>query len=196
MLIIHICFIPLKRNFQKIHDIGSSDGTSSYELIKNLKFDEYILMDKYLYLYLFQNENKIYLFDTTLRDGQQTTGVNFSVSDKVTIANALNDLGIDYIEGGWPGANPTDNQFFERGLKFRNSLLTAFGMTRRPNHSAANDPGLNSLLNSAAKAVCIVGKSSLFQVKEALNISQDENLEMIKDSIIEIVKKNKESILN
>ncbi|SVC88755.1 uncharacterized protein METZ01_LOCUS341609, partial [marine metagenome] len=140
--------------------------------------------------------NRIYLFDTTLRDGQQTTGVNFSVSDKVTIANALNDLGIDYIEGGWPGANPTDNQFFERDLTFKNSLLTAFGMTRRPDHSAANDPGLNSLLNSSAKVVCIVGKSSLFQVKEVLNISEDENLEMIKDSIIEIVKKNKEAIFD
>ena len=92
------------------------------------------------------------------------------------IANALNDLGIDYIEGGWPGANPTDNQFFERNLNFKNSSLTAFGMTRKPGRSAANDPGLNSLLNSKVKTICIVGKASLFQVEEALSISKDENL--------------------
>ena len=92
--------------------------------------------------------NRIYLFDTTLRDGQQTTGVNFSVNDKVVIANSLNDLGIDYIEGGWPGANPIDNQFFEKSLNLSHSSLTAFGMTRRPGHSASNDPGLNFLINS------------------------------------------------
>ena len=140
--------------------------------------------------------NKIYLFDTTLRDGQQTTGVNFSVSDKVIIAKALDDLGIDYIEGGWPGSNPTDNQFFDRDLNMKNSSMTAFGMTRRPGHSAANDPGLNTLLNTSAKSICIVGKSSSFQVKEALNISENENLEMIKDSIEEIKKNNKEPIFD
>lgn len=141
-------------------------------------------------------KNKIYLFDTTLRDGQQTTGVNFSVSDKVVICNALDELGIDYIEGGWPGANPTDNQFFERNLNLTNSSLTAFGMTRRQGHSASNDPGLNSLLNSSAKSICIVGKASLFQVKEALNISENENLEMIEDSIKHILIKNKEPIFD
>ena len=140
--------------------------------------------------------NKVYIFDTTLRDGQQTTGVNFSVSDKEIISKALNELGIDYIEGGWPGANPTDNQFFERDLDFNHSSLTAFGMTRRPNHSAANDPGLNSLINSKAKSICIVGKSSSFQVKEALNISKEENLLMIKDSIEEINKHKKEPIFD
>ena len=93
-------------------------------------------------------EDKVYLFDTTLRDGQQTTGVNFSVSDKMIISQHLNDIGIDYVEGGWPGANPTDNDFFSRDLKFNNSKLTAFGMTRRPGKSAENDPGLNSLIGS------------------------------------------------
>ena len=78
----------------------------------------------------------------------------------------------------------------------KNSSLTAFGMTRRPGHSAANDPGLNTLLNTSAKSICIVGKSSSFQVKEALNISENENLEMIKDSLEEIKKKNKESIFD
>ena len=141
-------------------------------------------------------ENKIYLFDTTLRDGQQTTGVNFTVSDKMIIANALDELGVDYIEGGWPGANPTDDEFFNRNIKFKNSSLTAFGMTRRPSKSAANDPGLNNLINSKASAVCLVGKSSSFQVKEALGIDNKENIMMISESISEIVKKNKEALFD
>ncbi len=141
-------------------------------------------------------DDKIYLFDTTLRDGQQTTGVNFSVSDKMIMSEYLNDLGVDYIEGGWPGANPTDNDFFSREINFRNSKLTAFGMTRKPGRSAENDPGLNSLINSSAKCVCIVGKSSSFQVKNALEISKDENLKMISDSIEYIKSKNKEPIFD
>ena len=141
-------------------------------------------------------ENKIYLFDTTLRDGQQTTGVNFSVSDKMIIANALDELGVDYIEGGWPGANPTDDEFFARDISFTNSSFTAFGMTRRPGKSAANDPGLNTLINSKAPSVCIVGKASLFQVTEALSIEKEENLLMISDSISEIVNKKKDAIFD
>ena len=141
-------------------------------------------------------EDKVYLFDTTLRDGQQTTGVNFSVSDKMLISQHLNDLGIDYIEGGWPGANPTDNDFFSRDLEFKNSKLTAFGMTRRPGRSVDNDPGLNSLINSSATCVCIVGKSSSFHVKNALEISKEENLKMISESIHHIKNKNKEPIFD
>ena len=141
-------------------------------------------------------ENKIYLFDTTLRDGQQTTGVNFTVSDKMIIANALDELGLDYIEGGWPGANPTDDEFFNRNIDFKNSLFTAFGMTRRPSKSAANDPGLNSLINSKASAICLVGKSSSFHVKEVLGIDNKQNILMISDSIAEIKKKNKEAIFD
>ena len=141
-------------------------------------------------------ENKVYLFDTTLRDGQQTTGVNFSVSDKITIINALDELGVDYVEGGWPGANPTDDKFFNRDIKLNNASLTAFGMTRRSSKSAANDPGLNSLINSKASSICIFGKSSLFQVKEALGIDENENIKMIKESILEINKKNKESLFD
>ena len=139
---------------------------------------------------------KIYLFDTTLRDGQQTTGVNFTVNEKILIAKALDELGVDYIEGGWPGANPTDSQFFERKIEFNNSNLTAFGMTRKSDHGSANDPGLNTLLNTNALSVCIVGKSSSFQVKEALNISEKENLDMIKESIEEIAKRQKEPIFD
>ena len=141
-------------------------------------------------------ENKIYLFDTTLRDGQQTTGVNFTVSDKMIISNALDELGLDYIEGGWPGANPTDDEFFNRNIDFKNSLFTAFGMTRRPGKSAANDPGLNNLINSKASSICIVGKSSSFQVTEALSISENDNLLMISESVKEIVKNNKEAIFD
>ncbi|PPR45981.1 MAG: (R)-citramalate synthase [Alphaproteobacteria bacterium MarineAlpha5_Bin6] len=141
-------------------------------------------------------ENRVYLFDTTLRDGQQTTGVNFTVSDKMSIAKAIDDLGIDYIEGGWPGANPTDDDFFNRDLKLNSTSLTAFGMTRRPSKSAANDPGLNTLINSKASSVCIVGKSSVFHVKEALNISEEENLSMINESISLIKNKNKEPIFD
>ncbi|PPR49478.1 MAG: (R)-citramalate synthase [Alphaproteobacteria bacterium MarineAlpha5_Bin5] len=143
-----------------------------------------------------QAEDKIYLFDTTLRDGQQTTGVNFSVSDKMIISKNLDELGIDYIEGGWPGANPTDNDFFSRKLEFNNSNFTAFGMTRRPGRSAENDPGLNALTNSQASSICIVGKSSSFHVKNALAISEEENLLMIKDSVTYIKNKNKESIFD
>ncbi len=139
-------------------------------------------------------ENKIYIFDTTLRDGQQTTGVNFSVSDKMTIAKSLDELGVDYIEGGWPGANPTDNDFFSRDLKFSKSKFTAFGMTRRPGRSADNDPGLNSLVNSNASTICLVGKSSSFQVKNALGISEDENLLMLEDSFNYLNKINREAI--
>ena len=105
-------------------------------------------------------------------------------------------LGVDYIEGGWPGANPTDDEFFNRNINFKNSLFTAFGMTRRPSKSAANDPGLNSLINSKASAICLVGKSSSFQVKEVLGIDNNENILMISDSIAEIKKKNKEALFD
>ena len=141
-------------------------------------------------------ENKVYLFDTTLRDGQQTTGVNFSVSDKMIIINALDELGIDYVEGGWPGANPTDDQFFSREIQLTRASLTAFGMTRRPSSSAANDPGLSSLINSKATSICIFGKSSLFQVKVALGVEPNENVKMISESILEIKNKNKEPIFD
>jgi len=141
-----------------------------------------------------EEDNKIYLFDTTLRDGQQTTGVNFSVSDKMTIAKSLDELGVDYIEGGWPGANPIDNDFFSRDLNFVKSKFTAFGMTRRPGRSAENDPGLNSLVNSNAHTICLVGKSSSFQVKNALGITEDENISMLNDSFSYLNNKNREAI--
>jgi len=126
---------------------------------------------------------RIYLFDTTLRDGAQTQGIDFSVADKVAIATALDVLGIDYVEGGWPGANPTDDAFFEAPPPLENARLIAFGMTRRPGRSAENDPGLAPLLTSKATGLCLVGKAWDFHVDVALEISQEENVAMIRDSV-------------
>ena len=128
-------------------------------------------------------DNRIYLFDTTLRDGAQTQGVDFSVNDKVVIAEALDAAGVDYIEGGWPGANPTDDAFFADPPAFARATFTAFGMTRRAGRSAANDPGLAAVVTAKAAAVCIFGKSWDFQVDVALGIARAENVEMIRDSI-------------
>ncbi|KZD12004.1 citramalate synthase [Oceanibaculum pacificum] len=129
------------------------------------------------------SKERVYLYDSTLRDGGQTQGVDFSVPDKIAIARALDRLGIDYIEGGWPGANPTDDAFFGAPPKLSRARLSAFGMTRRPGRSAANDPGLMAVLNSKAKVVCLVGKTWDFHVTTALNCTLDENLEMIADSL-------------
>ena len=113
------------------------------------------------------SKEKLYIFDTTLRDGAQTQGVDFSIDDKLKIAQALDNLGVDYIEGGWPGANPTDTEFFQKKINCKNSTITAFGMTKKTGRSADNDPGLSALINSNTKAVCIVGKSWDFHVDVA-----------------------------
>jgi len=126
---------------------------------------------------------RVYLYDTTLRDGAQTQGVDFSAADKARIARELDRLGIDYVEGGWPGANPTDDAFFAAPPSFKRSRLTAFGMTRRAGRSADNDPGLGALLSTPARIVTMVGKTWDFQVTVALGIELDENLRMIADSI-------------
>ena len=139
---------------------------------------------------------RIYLFDTTLRDGAQTQGVDFSVADKVAIARELDLLGIDYVEGGWPGANPTDDAFFADPPELRNATFTAFGMTRRPGRSAANDPGLAGLTGAKCDAVCMVGKTWDFHVDVALNIPRDENLELIRDSIALIVERKGEALFD
>ena len=138
------------------------------------------------------SKEKLYIFDTTLRDGAQTQGVDFSLEDKLKITNSLDNLGVDYIEGGWPGANPTDTEFFQKKIKLNNSILTAFGMTKRSGRSAENDPGLSALLNTNTPAVCLVGKSWDFHVDVALGISEKENLENISESTKHFVKKNKE----
>src|SRR4051794_36083716 len=126
---------------------------------------------------------RIYLYDTTLRDGAQTQGVDFGPPDKAAIARELDRLGIDYIEGGWPGANPTDDAFFKAPPKLGHARLTAFGMTRRSGRSAANDPGLAATLGSGVRAACLVGKTWDFHVEVALGIGLDENLTMIGDSV-------------
>ncbi|MQP67596.1 citramalate synthase [Niveispirillum sp. SYP-B3756] len=140
--------------------------------------------------------NRVYLYDTTLRDGAQTSGVDFTVADKIAIAQELDALGVDYVEGGWPGANPTDDAFFADPPKLGRATFTAFGMTRRPGRSASNDPGLSALLDSPAQAVCIVGKSWDFHVDVALGIPREENLTLIADSIREIKARGREPLFD
>ena len=139
------------------------------------------------------SKEQLYIFDTTLRDGAQTHGVDFNVDEKKIIANKLDLLGVDYIEGGWPGANATDTTFFNEKLNFTNASFTAFGMTKKIGRSAENDPGLASLINTSATSVCIVGKSWDFHVELALEIKLEENLENIQQSIEFIVKNKKEA---
>ena len=138
------------------------------------------------------SKERLYIFDTTLRDGAQTQGVDFSLEDKEKIASALDNLGVDYIEAGWPGANPTDTEFFQKKHNFKNSKLTSFGMTKRSGRSAENDTGLSALMNSNTSAVCLVGKSWDFHVDVALGISNEENLENISESAKHFVKAKKE----
>jgi 2-isopropylmalate synthase len=139
--------------------------------------------------------DRLYLFDTTLRDGQQTQGVQFSVAEKHQIAAALDRLGIDYIEGGWPGANPTDSEFFAAPPSLR-STLTAFGMTRRVGRSAENDDTLAAVLNASTPAVCLVGKTHDFHVTTTLAVTLDENREAIATSLAHLVAKGREPLFD
>jgi len=127
----------------------------------------------------------IHLFDTTLRDGSQAEGISFSPHDKLRIAVELDRLGIHYIEGGWPGSNPKDNQFFKEAkkLKLKHAKLVAFGSTRRKGTAAAKDPNLLAIAKSGVKVACIFGKSWDMQVTDALRATLEENLEMIGDSV-------------
>jgi len=135
--------------------------------------------------------DRVYLYDCTLRDGAQTQGIDFSAADKVAIARELDGLGIDYVEGGWPGANPTDDAFFAAPPALNRSQLSAFGMTRRSGRSAENDPGLNALFDAKAEVLCMVGKTWDFHVDVALGIDLDENVTMIADSIrVSLAKKS------
>ncbi|MGC6530123.1 MAG: citramalate synthase [Candidatus Puniceispirillaceae bacterium] len=141
-------------------------------------------------------QDRVYLFDTTLRDGGQTRGIDFTVGDKIAIAKALDEFGIDYIEGGWPGANPTDDAFFGAPPAFSQAKFVAFGMTRRAGRSAANDPGLNAVLDAETDATCLVGKTWDFHVTTALNISLEDNLEMITTSIAAAAEKGREPMFD
>ncbi|HEY2527356.1 MAG TPA: citramalate synthase [Xanthobacteraceae bacterium] len=140
-------------------------------------------------------KERLYLFDTTLRDGAQTNGVDFTLDDKLAIARLLDELGIDYVEAGYPGANPTDTNFFAEQRSMR-ATLTAFGMTRRPGRSAANDPGLAMLLDAKADAICFVAKSWDYHVRVALETTEEENLASIRDSVRAAKAKGREVLLD
>lgn len=141
------------------------------------------------------SKERLYIYDTTLRDGQQTQGVQFSTDEKQILARALDDLGIDYIEGGWPGANPTDSAFFE-ARPDTNAQFTAFGMTKRAGRSAENDDVLAAVLNAGTPAVCLVGKTHDFHVTTALGITLDENVETISASITHCVAQGREALFD
>ncbi|PYB70892.1 citramalate synthase [Rhizobium wuzhouense] len=138
---------------------------------------------------------KITLFDTTLRDGQQTPGVDFSVEDKIAIAAMLDEFGFDYVEGGYPGANPTDTSFFAK-KRTKQAGFVAFGMTKRAGVSASNDPGLTQLLQAKADAICLVAKSWDYHVKVALGCTNEENLESIRDSVKAVVASAKTAMVD
>lgn len=138
---------------------------------------------------------RLYLYDTTLRDGQQTQGVQFSTAEKRQIALALDALGVDYIEGGWPGANPTDSEFFADAPETR-ATMTAFGMTKRVGRSAENDDVLAAVLDAKTPAVCLVGKTHEFHVLTALGVTLEENLESIRASVAHVVARGREALLD
>jgi 2-isopropylmalate synthase len=128
---------------------------------------------------------QVELYDTTLRDGTQMEGISLSVEDKLKIARKVDELGVHYIEGGWPGSNPKDAEFFARArsLKLANARLAAFGMTRRAGAQAETDPNLRALLDARTPVVTIVGKASEMQVRDVLETTLEENLAMIAESI-------------
>ncbi|EXL03923.1 citramalate synthase [Aquamicrobium defluvii] len=140
-------------------------------------------------------KERIYLYDTTLRDGQQTPGIDFSVEDKIAIARMLDEFGLDYVEGGYPGANPTDTAFFAE-KRTQRSRFAAFGMTKRVGVSASNDPGLALLLQSRSDVVCYVAKSSQYQVRVALGCTDEENLDAIRASVEAAIAAGKEAMVD
>ena len=141
-------------------------------------------------------KDRLYLFDTTLRDGAQTTGVDFSVEDKQRVAAVLDDLGLDYIEGGYPGANPTDTEFFAARPRLKRATLTAFGMTKRAGRSVSNDPGFQALLQSSADAFCLVAKAWDYHVRVALGITNEENIEGVGQSVEAIRRTGKPAMID
>src|SRR5687767_2153750 len=128
---------------------------------------------------------RIEIYDTTLRDGTQGEGFNLSLQDKLLIAQKLDDLGVDYIEGGFPLSNPKDAAFFVevRALKLKHAKVAAFGMTRRRGVEAKDDPGMRALLDAQTPVVTLVGKTSPYQVQTVMSVTLEENLKMIGDSV-------------
>lgn len=125
------------------------------------------------------------IYDTTLRDGAQAAEISFSLEDKLRITEKLDELGIHFIEGGWPGSNPKDAEYFKKAkkLKLKNSTIVAFGSTHRPKFNVKNDPNVKALINSEAKVITIFGKTWDFHVREALKIYLEENLELIFNTV-------------
>jgi 2-isopropylmalate synthase len=140
-------------------------------------------------------KERLYLFDTTLRDGAQTSGVDFTLDDKVVIAKMLDDLGVDYVEGGYPGANPTDTAFFDE-KRTRRAAFTAFGMTKRPGVSVSNDPGIRALIDAKSDAICFVAKAWDYHVRVALGTTGDENLDGIRQSVTAAREAGKEVLVD
>src|SRR6476469_6751695 len=128
---------------------------------------------------------KIFTFDTTLRDGTQGEAVSFSVEDKLLIAEKLDELGIDYIEGGWPGSNPKDKEFFARArnMQWRNARITAFGATRMAKYPVERDPSVLSMVEAGTPVVSVFGKSWDLHTERALRITEEQNLEIIFDTV-------------
>ena len=141
------------------------------------------------------SRERLYLFDTTLRDGAQTNGVDFTLADKLAIARMLDELGVDYVEAGYPGANPTDTSFFAEKRPMH-ARVTAFGMTRRPGRSTSNDSGLAAILDAEADAICFVAKSWDYHVRVALETTEEENLASIRDSVRAAKAKGREVLLD
>jgi 2-isopropylmalate synthase len=142
------------------------------------------------------SKERLYLFDTTLRDGAQTTGVDFSVEEKRRIAGVLDDLGIDYVEGGYPGANATDTQFLAETSSLKTATLTAFGMSKRSGRSISNDPGLQAVLAARAQAICLVSKAWDYHVRVALGITNEENLLALEQSVKAVTESGREALID
>lgn len=141
-------------------------------------------------------KERLYLFDTTLRDGAQTTGVDFSLADKRRLMRLLDELGLDYIEGGYPGANATDTELFTERPQLSGARFTAFGMTKRAGRSVSNDPGFQALLQSSADSICLVAKSWDYHVRVALGITNDDNLEAIAQSVRAVCDTQREALVD
>ncbi len=142
------------------------------------------------------SRERLYLFDTTLRDGAQTTGVDFSLADKRRVMSVLDDLGLDYIEGGYPGANATDSELFSTRPDLKSARFTAFGMTKRAGRSVSNDPGLQAILQSSADCICLVAKSWDYHVRVALGITNEENLDSVAQSVRAVVETQREAMID
>src|SRR5215210_159380 len=137
---------------------------------------------------------RVTIYDTTLRDGTQGTGISFSVTDKIRVAERLDEFGVHYIEGGFPGSNPKDAEFFEQAKKhaWKHAKITAFGATRRGNMAVENDPQVKLLLDAETPAVCIVGKTSRLHVTQVFQVTLDENVAMIADTVAFLKKHGRE----